>query len=138
MTAPYLDTSVDHSFFKKVYEKSQNEKILSWDLTETKDIGNDYDHLINLNEKSTYNVLSTDINSSKSYYEYDRLEDVEETLENLRTKVSNFPVKLIKGVLNKHNTSLLSSNTTLNKNILFSYRLNNDQIVDKISQIEQF
>ena len=138
MTSPYLDISIDPSFFKKVYEKSQGDKILSWDFTETRDVGNDYDHLINLNEKSVYNVLSTDVNSPKSYYEYDRLEDVEETLENLRTKVSNFPVKLIKGVLNKHNISLLNSNTTLNKNILFSYRLNNDQIVDKISQIEQF
>jgi hypothetical protein len=66
------------------------------------------------------------------------MEEVEETLENLRTKVNNFPVKLIKGVLNKHNVSLLTSNKILNKNILFSYRLNNDSVVEKISQIEQF
>jgi hypothetical protein len=66
------------------------------------------------------------------------MEDVEETSKNLRTKVSNFPVKLIKGVLNKHNVSSLNSNKILNKNILFSYRINNDQVVEKISQVEQF
>ena len=45
---------------------------------------------------------------------------------------------MIKGVLNKHNVSLLTSENHINKNILFSYRLNNDNVVEKISQIEQF
>jgi hypothetical protein len=66
------------------------------------------------------------------------MEDVEETLENIRTKINNFPIKLLKGVLNKHNISILNSSTNLNKNILFSYRLNNDSVVEKISQVEQF
>jgi len=66
------------------------------------------------------------------------MEDVEETLENIRTKINNFPIKLLKGVLNKHNTVLLATSTNLNKNILFSYRVNNDSVVEKIGQIEQF
>jgi hypothetical protein len=82
--------------------------------------------------------LSNSDKSLSSHYEIDKMEEVEETLENLRTKVNNFPVKLIKGVLNKHNVSLLNSNKILNKNILFSYRLNNDNMVEKISQVEQF
>jgi hypothetical protein len=83
--------------------------------------------------------LLTNINKTvSSYYEVDKMEEVEESLENLRTKVNNFPVKLIKGVLNKHNVSLLTSNEILNKNILFSYRLNSDNVTEKISQVEQF
>lgn len=75
---------------------------------------------------------------SSSHYEVDKIEEVEETLENLRAKINNFPVKLIKGVLNKHNVSLLNSSKILNKNILFSYRINNENMVEKISQVEQF
>ena len=98
----------------------------------------DYSYLTLLNERDNFNLLNLSSSTTTSHYEIDRMEDVEETLENLRTKVNNFPVKLIKGVLNKHNISLLNSNKILNKNILFSYRLNNEHVVEKISQIEQF
>jgi len=66
------------------------------------------------------------------------MEDVEESLENLRTKINNFPIKLIKGVLNKHNLSTILKFKELNKNILFSYKINNDNITEKIAQVEQF
>lgn len=89
-------------------------------------------------EKKNSNLLNSNLNSNLSNYEYDNVEDVEETLENLRIKSTKFPIKLIKGVLNKHNTLSLTTNKILNKNILFSYRLNNESIVEKISQIEQF
>lgn len=97
-----------------------------------------YSYLNKLKEKSSYNLLSESFKTTSSYYESDKMEDVEETSKNLRSKISNFPVKLVKGVLNKHNVSVLSSNKILNKNILFSYRINNDQVVEKISQVEQF
>ena len=88
--------------------------------------------------KIEYNLFD-DINSNnKNYYESDKFEDVEETLENIRIKNSNFPIKLTKGILNKHNLSLLTNNTSFDKNIFFSYRLNNNQVEEKISQIEQF
>lgn len=101
-------------------------------------LNNSYTFLKTINNYDTLNLLNFRNNSSIGNYENDKLEEVEETLENLRTKVNNFPVKLIKGVLNKHNVTLISNNKLLNKNILFSYRLNNDNIVEKISQIEQF
>ena len=84
------------------------------------------------------NILNNIRLNSISNYESDKLEDLDETSENLRAKVNKFPIKLIKGVLNKHNVSLLTSENHINKNILFSYRLNNDNVVEKISQIEQF
>ena len=84
------------------------------------------------------NILNSIRLNSISNYESDKLEDLDETSENLRAKVNKFPIKLIKGVLNKHNVSLLTSENHINKNILFSYRLNNDNVVEKISQIEQF
>lgn len=89
-------------------------------------------------KKIESNILNNVRLNTITNYEGDKLEEVEETLENLRTKVNKFPIKLIKGVLNKHNVSLLTSANQLNKNILFSYRLNNDNVVEKISQIEQF
>jgi len=89
-------------------------------------------------KKIESNILNNVRLNVVTNYEGDSLEEVEETLENLRTKVNKFPIKLIKGVLNKHNVSLLTSDNQLNKNILFSYRLNNDNVVEKISQIEQF
>ena len=100
-----------------------------------------YDKYILLNRdniKENNNLFSTNENITSSYYEFDRMEEVEESLENLRIKTNNFPIKLIKGVLNKHNLGLLSTNTILDKNILFSYRVNNDNVTEKISQIEQF
>jgi hypothetical protein len=85
------------------------------------------------------NTLFNNINSDEiSNYESDRMEEVEESLENLRTKVNNFPIKLIKGILNKHNLNTLVNLKNLNKNILFSYRVNNDNITEKIAQVEQF
>lgn len=95
-----------------------------------------YETMLKSNNKnsSLFNLKKT----NSSFYESDRLEEVEESLENLRTKVSNFPIKLIKGTLNKHNLSLLTNNNNINKNIFLSYRINNDNITEKISQIEQF
>lgn len=103
---------------------------LSLDLTNSTVLFNSKEFQSNILNNMKFNVVSN--------YDSDRLEDVEETSENLRTKVNKFPIKLIKGILNKHNVSLLTSENQLNKNILFSYRLNNDNIVEKISQIEQF
>ncbi len=95
-----------------------------------------YETMLKSNNKNSSLFNLKKINSS--FYESDRLEEVEESLENLRTKVSNFPIKLIKGTLNKHNLSLLTNNNNINKNIFLSYRINNDNITEKISQIEQF
>lgn len=78
------------------------------------------------------------INNGKFLYEFDKFEDVEETVKNVRIKNYNFSVKLIKGLLNKHNKFILNNSINLDKNILFNYRLNKSEITQKISQIEQF
>ena len=78
---------------------------------------------------------------SKSWignYEFDRLEEIEESLENLRLKTSNFPIKLIKGIINKNTIKVINNTEKLNKSLFFTFRLNNDNIVQKISQVEQF
>ena len=97
-----------------------------------------YSNIFNLNEQKNFNLLNMSTNSLNSNYELDKMEEVEETLQNIRIKTNNFPIKLIKGVLNKHNISLLNSNVNLNKNILFSYKINNDSVAEKIAQVEQF
>ena len=88
--------------------------------------------------KEKKKTLFTNNKNYNSFYENHRLEEVEESMENLRLKVNNFPIKLIKGTLNKHNITNLTLNSNLNKNILFSYRINNSNITQKISQVEQF
>jgi len=82
------------------------------------------------------NVINKSISRAK--FETDVLDDLDESAENLRIKLSNFPVKLIKGTLNSHNISVLQSSDSLSKNIFLNYRINNSTITEKISQVEQF
>lgn len=146
-----LNTLSYNELLKKIYYVNNVNKVdlnyYEWNkltnktinkLTSSLNLDLNYTYINYLKEKNSFNLLNNSSKTTTSHYESDRMEDVEETSKNLRTKVSNFPVKLIKGVLNKHNVSLLNSNKILNKNILFSYRINNDQVVEKISQVEQF
>jgi hypothetical protein len=87
---------------------------------------------------NNYNLFSVDNYIYKNFFETDKLDIVEETLDSLRLKNSKFPIKLIRGLLNKHNLSLLSKQQSLNSNILFNYKLNNTDVTEKISQVEQF
>jgi len=81
---------------------------------------------------------SINLNNNLSRFETDVLDELDESAENLRTKISNFPVKLIKGTLNTHNIDILNNSLTLDKNIFLNYRVNTANITEKISQIEQF
>lgn len=145
----FLSTKLDtNSFtlklFTKILDYSLNKKIsnINYDLSNKSNLEKiiSSENMIFLNNLKLKNIHYDYFTHSNNiaFYESDKLEEVEETLENLRTKVSNFPIKLIKGVLNKHNINTLRHVNTLEKNILFNYRLNNDQIVEKISQVEQF
>jgi len=138
------------SNYKKIFN-IQLQKILQFNLIEKNSSNYTFTSLwknetlyskyINIhknNIKENNNLFKQTANTNYSFYEGDRMEEVEESLENLRIKFNNFPIKLIKGVLNKHNTNLLTTNLLLEKNILFSYRTNNDNIAEKISQVEQF
>ena len=145
----FLSTKLDTNsftlkFFTKILDYSLNKKIsnINYDLSNKSNLEKiiSSENMIFLNNLKLKNIHYDYFTHSNNiaFYESDKLEEVEETLENLRTKVSNFPIKLIKGVLNKHNINTLIHANTLEKNILFNYRLNNDQIVEKISQVEQF
>lgn len=139
----YITKNIQNSFNKMFqYSLDNNINQLKIDsytkLNLDKLLSQDTNFLINNLTNKKFNYVYNSNSENLNFYENDKLEEVEETLENLRTKVNNFPIKLIKGTLNKHNVNLLNSNNELNKNILFSYRTNNDHIVEKISQIEQF
>ena len=92
---------------------------------------NFYKNRVNIFESSLKNINST-------IYENNILEEVEEHEKNLRLKTNNFPIKLIKGTLNKQNISTLNNSTELNKNIFLSYRLNNSDVTQKNALVEQF
>jgi hypothetical protein len=57
-------------------------------------------------------IISSVLNKSPlgAKFETDILDDLDESAENLRIKLSNFPIKLIKGTLNAHNTNVLQTN----------------------------
>lgn len=144
LSTQFVTNNFTSKFFNKILDYSFNKKIanINYDLSIKSNLEKiiSSENMIYLNNLKLKNIQYshlTNVNNI-SFYESDRLEEVEETLENLRTKVSNFPIKLTKGVLNKHNINTLVNANTLEKNILFNYRLNNDQIVEKISQVEQF
>jgi hypothetical protein len=103
----------------------------------TKDFYSNF--LINSNYRDKASIFySFENTETLTSYESNRLEEVEDTDKNLRLKMFNFPIKLTKGILNKHNISLVSNNNSLNKNILFSYRINDSDVTPKVYQIEQF
>lgn len=130
------------NMFKGKFIKSSNITLFTSDFNlsnewKNETLENKYGNMLRSHMTKTVSLFNSD-KVNKSFYEFDRLEEVEESLENLRTKVSNFPVKLIKGTLNKHNISVLANSQNLEKNILFSYRINNDNVTAKMAQIEQF
>ena len=128
--------------FKKILEfpvlESNNNTYTLNSMWKNETLYTSYNLLSNVVIDNNDSLLSN-INSDEiSNYESDRMEEVEESLENLRTKINNFPIKLIKGILNKHNLNTLVNLKNLNKNILFSYKINNENITEKIAQVEQF
>ena len=74
----------------------------------------------------------------KDSLENDTLEDAEETSENLRYKDTNFPIKVVRGVLNNHNVGILSTEPVVSSNIILNYTTNTSNIAEKIPQVEQF
>jgi heme/copper-type cytochrome/quinol oxidase subunit 2 len=84
------------------------------------------------------NIFLTDCFKNLKYFENDQLENAEESAENVRLKNYKYPVRLIKGVLTKHNTLILNTSNSLNTNIILNYKLNNSDITEKLAQPEQF
>jgi len=140
-----LDDSSIHFNLKTIDFKALIETILNvskiyemyHEFVFTKDFYSNF--LINSNYRDKASIFySFENTETLTSYESNRLEEVEDTDKNLRLKMFNFPIKLTKGILNKHNISLISNNNNLNKNILFSYRINDSDVTSKVYQIEQF
>ena len=136
-----LFTKTKNIFITKItpFNLAYND-LVTYSLTKTEKLEDSLANTANIPYNNSVNIFKLLLNKSvnKTYFENDRLEDVEESSENLRYKNNNFPIKLIKGVLNKHNNFLLTTENNLKKNILLSYRTNSNDITKKISQIEQF
>jgi hypothetical protein len=77
-------------------------------------------------------------NNNKSNYELNQIITIEDADETMRIKQHNFPIKIIKGTLNKHNLINLKNNNNLEKNIFFTYKINNKNLTSKVSHPEQF
>lgn len=113
-----------------------------------KNIINTVNHNFNLNLIKNFEILDNELTNAKSLldfkvyksgnYEQDRLDDLYESSENLRRKSSKFSVKLIKGHLNKNNLNILNNSDNLKKNVFLNYKVNNANLTQKISQVEQF
>jgi len=73
-----------------------------------------------------------------SNYELNQIITIEDADETTRVQQHNFPIKIIKGTLNKHNLYTLKKNDILEKNILFTYRISNKNLAAKVSHPEQF
>lgn len=87
---------------------------------------------------SSSNIFNTNNIVGLKYFENDQLENSDESAENVRLKNYKYPIRIIKGVLTKHNISLLNSSNILNNNIILNYKLNNSDITEKLAQSEQF
>lgn len=89
--------------------------------------------------QNNLNLFNTSLNNSYiTNLENSTLNDVEDFEKNLRINKNNFPVKLIKGTLNKQNISSLSKNEVINKKLFLSYRIKNSDVTLKTALAEQF
>ncbi len=84
-----------------------------------------------------FNILEIN-KSSPLQFETDAMDEFDETTNNFRTKTAKFPIKLHRGLLNKHNLQILRTEKLLTKNIFFNFKINETDFTEKISQPEQF
>ena len=103
-----------------------------------------YFKLINLNQNAEPTSITNifDFNNFNnfniSFFENDHLNNENIAEKNLKFLTNNFTIKLYKGILNKNNIELLNTINNLQKNIFFNFKISNSNILQKLSQIEQF
>lgn len=73
-----------------------------------------------------------------SPFESDKMDELVEPSETTFVKTAKFPVRIIKGTLNKHNLSILKSNSDISRLVFFNYRVNKSDIAFKTSLVEPF
>jgi hypothetical protein len=66
------------------------------------------------------------------------MDELVEPSETTFVKTAKFPVRIIKGTLNKHNLSILKSNSDISRLVFFNYRVNKSDIAFKTSLVEPF
>ena len=89
-------------------------------------------------KNSLNNLLLSKNRNIKSKFENDKLENTFISAENMRLKNNKFPIKLITGVINKHNTKLLTLKDKITTNILFNLEINYSDFSNKPAHVEQF
>jgi heme/copper-type cytochrome/quinol oxidase subunit 2 len=75
---------------------------------------------------------------NKSFFENNQINSIDESDYVIRLQNSNFPIKIIKGILNKQNLNTLNSKTNLKNNLLFNYKISKKNIASKVYHCEQF
>ena len=84
------------------------------------------------------NVFTANYTPKQTSFETDKLDNTFKSDENFRIQNTKFPIKLIKGILNKHNIQQLTVNSVLNNCFLFNLQINNIDTASKQSHVEQF
>lgn len=79
-----------------------------------------------------------DHNYRGGVFEADNLDVLHEPSETTRLRSAKYPVRLVKGILNKHNLSILKTETDLTKAIFFNYRVNKHDVALKPALVEPF
>lgn len=85
-----------------------------------------------------FNLFFFNSVSKNNLYEMDKFDDTFVASDNFRAKTSKFPIKINKGIINKHNLNTLNTLNSLNTNIFFSYKVGKLDIGDKQAHVEQF
>jgi heme/copper-type cytochrome/quinol oxidase subunit 2 len=89
------------------------------------------------NQSSLFDYTDTH-NYRGEIFESDGLEVLLEPAKTTRVRVAKYPVRLVKGILNKHNLSILKSQKESPRAIFFNYRVNKYDVAHKASLVEPF
>jgi hypothetical protein len=106
----------------------------SFNLNPTKEINKFHKNIA----KQVNFILYNESVEKSSHYEETIFDNTEETSENLRIKQHKYPIRLVKGIINKHNFNILTTNKDVSNSIFFKIQVNNSDVASKISQTEEF
>jgi hypothetical protein len=137
-----LNITTEIETLKKEFEEKFNYLLKKEDLEGKKELTKDFYNFIRNNrkyfEQSLFNKTIFEKNiTNKSYFETNQINAIDESDYVIRLQNNNFPLKLIKGILNKKNISNLKNNNIQN-NIFFNYKISKKNISSKVYHCEQF
>ena len=136
INANYFNKNTNFSnlnFLEKKTVKFFNTTKNSWNLNFTKfktlKTKVEYSPKINLFQKTHSNL---------SFFETDKLDNSFISAESIRLQSNKFTIKLVKGVLNKHNINTLKNSLNFTKPLLFNTQILTSDIALKPAHVEQF